>query len=271
MDAADKPLKGKRVVVTRAPAQAREMIELLEQMGAEILSLPTVSFAPPKDWSAVDHALRNISDFDWLIFTSQNAVEYFCRRCDETKIHLGELSSSKLRVAVIGTVTYQAAEKEGVRVDYVAKGQTGESLAEELRGQLNRRKVLLPHSDIASHVLPKALRDAGAIVVEAVAYRTTSPLDYDLELIDRIRADEVDVVVFSSPSAFHNFATLFQSDERLGLPARIRFATIGPTTSLALRDVGIRADIEAQEYSAGGLANAIAEYYRRQNSPARHS
>src|SRR5271157_3219116 len=75
------PLKGKRIVVTRAPEQSQELVRLLDQMGAEVILLPTVSFAPPEDWQRLDEQLRQLDFFDAILFLSKNAVRYICDRC----------------------------------------------------------------------------------------------------------------------------------------------------------------------------------------------
>jgi uroporphyrinogen III methyltransferase/synthase len=266
----EKPLAGKRIVVTRAPEQAREMTLALEEMGAEVLSLPTVCFAPAEDRTALDSALRDISEFDWLLFTSQNAVRFFCERCCEIGVRPQELPSSKLRVGAVGTATAQAVTHEGMRVDYISKGHTGESLTQELRAELSGRRVLLPRSDRADDRVPQALRDAGAIVAEAVTYRTMPPT-LDSKMLGRIRRAEVDAIIFASPSAFHNLRGSLDAAELAKLSTRVQFAAIGPTTARAMREAGVHVGIETEESTSAGLAKAIASHYGGKASTVRHS
>jgi len=258
-------------VVTRAPEQSRELTETLGRMGAEVLLLPTVCFASADDSSVLDDALREISGFDWLLLTSQNAVRFFCQRCRERGISPQDFSSSKLRIGAVGIATAQAAEQELMRVDYVAKGQTGESFARELNAELVGRRVLLPRSDRADERLPKALRDAGAIVTEAITYRNMPPPSFDSQIVGRVRRAEVDAIVLASPSAFHNLRDLFDAAELVKLSKRIEFVVIGPTTARALHESGVRVGIETQESSSAGLANAIASHYQGKASTVRHS
>ncbi len=272
MEATDKPLAGKRIVVTRAPEQAGGLTQVLERMGAEVLLLPTLSFAPVEDWTALDGALQEISEFDWLLLTSQNAVRFFCQRCRQRGMRPEDLSfSSKLRIGAVGIATAHAARHELMRVDYVAKGQTGESFAQELTAELAGRRVLLPRSDQADERLPNALRNAGAIVIEAITYRTTPPADFDLQIMGRVRRRELDAIVFASPSAFYNLRDLFEPGELVKLSEGVEFAVIGPTTARALRESGVRVEIETQESSSTGLANAIASHYQGKKSTVRHS
>jgi uroporphyrinogen III methyltransferase / synthase len=271
LDTTEKHLAGKRIVVTRASEHARELTRALEQMGAEVLLLPTVSFVPADDWTALDNALQEMVQFDWVLFTSQNAVRFFCQRCHERGVSRENFASSKLRIGAVGTVTAEAITHEGIRVDRVAKGQTGESLAHELRTELGGRRVLLPRSDRADDRLPKALREAGAIVTEVVAYRTLSPMEFDPEIIGRVRRAEVDAIIFASPSAFHNLRDSLGTAELAKLSARLQFVAIGPTTARAMREAGVRVGIETEESTSAGLAKAIANHYERKNSTVRSS
>src|SRR5579859_2922812 len=104
----EKPLAGRRIVVTRAPEQSRELSEALAELGAEVLSLPTVCFGPADDWTSLDRALRAISQFDWVLFTSQNAVRFFCGRSRELGVRSKELTSLGVRVGAVGPATAQA-------------------------------------------------------------------------------------------------------------------------------------------------------------------
>jgi uroporphyrinogen-III synthase len=267
----EKPLAGKRIVLTRAPEQARELMDVLERLGAEVLSLPTVSFGPANDWTALDGALKNIAEYDWLLFTSQNAVRFFCQRYREIGVRPEKLASSKLRIASVGPATSQTAEHEGLRVEYTAKEHSGEGLLNELRAQLVGKRVLLPRSDRADDRLPNALRDSGAIVTEAVTYRTMPPAEFDSNVLAKVRGAEIDAIIFASPSAFYNLRDALDPAELAELSARVQFVAIGPTTARALRESGACVGIEAAESTAAGLANAIVDHYQGKSSAVRRS
>jgi uroporphyrinogen III methyltransferase / synthase len=265
-----KPLRGKRIVVTRAPAQAQELIHALESLGAEVLLLPTVSFAPPEDLRELDRALERLQEFDWILFTSQNAVRFFCRRSRELDQSGSKLQLPRPLVAAVGSATAQAATGEGIRVHYVAQNQSGESLAQELWGSIGDRTILLPRSDRADDRLPRALREAGAHVTEVVAYRTVAPEAFDPALLASICCSEVDAIVFASPSGFENLANCIGREELANISARVQLAAIGPTTARSMRQAGVRVEIEATEASAVGLSDSIAKYYLRQPSGVKH-
>lgn len=265
------PLAGKRIVVTRAAEQAGELIRALEALGAEVLLLPTVGFAAAEDPAELDAAFARIAEFDWILFTSQNAVRFFCRRWIETGRERAALGSVGGRAAAVGSATAHVLAAEGIRVDYVAQTQTGESLAAELRDAIRGRQVLLPRSDRVDDRLPSALREAGATVHEITTYRTLRPETLDAEILAGLRRAETAAIVFASPSAFHNLAAFVPLAELAALSTQVQFAAIGSTTARALRAAGVRVAIESTHSSSAGLAEAIAKYYQRESSTVRHA
>jgi uroporphyrinogen-III synthase len=266
LDRADKPLSGKRIVVTRAPEQAGELIRNLEHLGAEVVRAPAVAFGTPDDFLALDRALRELGRFGWVLFTSQNAVRFTVLRLKQ----LG-LPAVIQRIAVVGPATGEAARQEGFHVDYVATHHTAHSLAGELRGSIATHSVFLPRSDRSDPELVQALRESGANVTDAIAYRTMAPTAPAPAVLNEIRAGEFDVAVFSSPSAFQNMDGFLGAGTLAKLAENVRYAAIGPTTAKTMRAAGVRVHIEAEEASAAGLAEAIAKYFYEHSAPARHS
>jgi len=257
------PLKGKRIVITRAREQASTLAESLERLGAEILYFPSVAFSAPHDTSALDAAIAGLDRFDWLLLTSQNAVRYFCQRCRD----LGtDAARENLQIAAVGPATAEAAQREGLRVTYVARQHSGAALADELGAVVRGKKLLLPRSDRAGEGLPAKLRAAGAEVTDVVAYCTVAPEPADAKISEAILAGRADAIVFASPSAVHHFV------EQLGWPAMATLekgtmlAAIGPTTAKAIREAGLRVGIEAAESTAQGLVIAIEEFFRKEFS-----
>jgi uroporphyrinogen III methyltransferase/synthase len=263
------PLANRRIVLTRAPEQASELARALESLGAEVILFPTVAFAPPEDWQKLDEQLRHLDWFDAILFLSKNAVRYIFERCAQLGIKCEMIESSNRFIAAVGPATAQALTEKGLRVNYVAKNHTGESLVGELRESLAGRRVLLPRSDRGDDRVPNALREIGASVTEVIAYRTAAPAALDPAILARVRGGEVDAVVFASPSAFHNLRDSVGAADIAQLSARIQFVAIGPTTSRSIRESGARVAIEAEETSAAGLAAALAKHYRRGAPTAR--
>jgi uroporphyrinogen-III synthase len=266
MASEDKPLVNRRVVVTRSAEQASELVARLESLGAEVLMLPLVEFVPAADFAALDRALQELESFDWLLFTSQNAVRFVAHRARTTGLDVaGKLAEdrSRPRVAAVGHSTERAAREQGWRVDRVSSGHGGLDLARELGEEIRGCRVLLPRSDRAKGDLPRALAEAGAVPVDVVAYRTLPAARLDPAILGRIERGEVDVVSFASPSAFSALAAHFAEREFRRIAAAIRIAVIGPTTAAAIRRAGFEVAIEASVSSAAGLADAIASYFSR--------
>jgi uroporphyrinogen-III synthase len=265
---ATQPLAGKRIVLTRAAEDSAELARALESLGAEIVLLPTVAFAPPDDWQKLDDQLRRLDLFDAILFLSKNAVRYIFDRCAQLGIQCEVVGPSNRLIAAVGPATARALKEKGLRVDYVAKKQTGESLVDELRESLMGRRVLLPRSDRGDDRAPRALREIGANVTAVIAYRTGAPVALDLAILAGVRGGEADAVVFASPSAFHNLCDVVGTPEIAQLSMGAEFVAIGPTTARAIREAGARVAVAADESSAAGLAAAIAKHYQQQNSPA---
>jgi uroporphyrinogen III methyltransferase / synthase len=281
MSAENKPLAGKSVVVTRAPEQARELVTALEELGAEVLPLPMVSFADPADMQMLDAALRALDRIDWILLTSENAARYFAKRARALGIEPAKLRNGT-KVAVVGPATGTAAKEEGFPIGYSANKHRGESLAEEMRAELAGKRILLPRSDLATDDLPRLLREFAGQVIEAVAYRTVGPgaetpaaggrirgteepADPAAETMRRIRNSEIDVLTFASPSAFHNFAELIGAEALRAISESAKIAAIGPTTARAVRDDGYAVAIEAEEATSRSLAVAIAAHFERES------
>ncbi len=268
MDKPEKPLAGKRIVITRAPEQAGDLTLQLQRAGAEVISMPAVAFAPPEDWHALDEALRRLDAFSAIIFLSQNAVRYVCQRCRALGLDCRTLGAENRFIAAVGPATAAAAAREGLHVDYVAKNHTGESLVRELLDPLSNRNVLLPRSDHGDDRVAAALRAAGAHVSDVIAYRTTAPESFDAEILGLIRRGEIDAIIFASPSAFRNLADAIGGAEIEPLSRRTQFTAIGPTTARAIRESGALVAIESAEATPSGLTEAMTLYYAKQPSAA---
>jgi len=262
-------LAGKTIVVTRSPEQSQEFVALLEGRGAQVLLLPMVRFEDPEDTLLLDASLRALDRIDWVIFTSTNAVRFTTRRATALKVSLAD-SQPRLKIAAVGPATAKAAENEGLAVNHIAKNHTGAALVAELQSQLRGKRVLLPRTNIATDDLPRALREKAAQVIEVVAYRTVSPVapaqpsaggrimgtepppSPEAIALEKVRNNDIDLITFASPSAFHNFAELLTCDELRRLSQSNRFAAIGPTTAQAIRDAGCTVTIEAQQSNVRG-------------------
>jgi uroporphyrinogen-III synthase len=256
---ADKPLEGKCVVVTRAVEQAREMKERLEKLGARVLLLPAVSFSEPSDTTELDRSIRSLETYDWLLFTSANAVRFFAKRCRE--VGRNPEAGKYPHCAAVGPATATAAAAEGFAIDYVAKEFLGVALAGELSASLEGKRVLLPRSERAGSDLPNALRAVGAKVTEIVAYQTGGVGAAEPGVVEAIREARVDVVSFFSGSAVENVRRELGAEALSALGARAALAAVGPVTAGALRKAGLPVAIQAEDATAESMATAIVKYF----------
>ena len=259
-EASQSGLSGKRIVITRAAVQSEALARELSARGAIPVVLPLVSFADPEDFAPLDAAITEIQRFDWIIFTSAQAVRAVVKRGEELKRSLIQ-SGSKLRIASVGPVTAEAARQARLRVDYVAETHTGAALAEELGNRLQGAKVFLPRSDRANQDLPPALKRHGARVTEVIAYRTLRPTDVDQRNLGRISEVAADAVLFFSPSAVQHFAELFGGQQLRALQDKLAVMAVGPVTANALRGAGVRRIVLAKETTAGSVVEALEEYF----------
>jgi len=235
---AESALAGKTVVVTRAEGQSEELCAELRACRAQVKLLPLIAFAPPESFAELDAALQRLESFDWLLFTSGNAVQAVARRMRELGLRTpGE--SQQPKVGAVGPATSRAAEDAGFPVEYVAAEHSGAGLAAELKDQVKGRSVFLPRSDRANPDLPEALKRLGAKVMEVVAYRTVAPSKADRERVNEALKQDVDGILFFSPSAVQNFLELVDRKRLEKLQGRAVMVAIGPTTAGALSAAGI--------------------------------
>jgi uroporphyrinogen-III synthase len=256
-------LEGRRIVVTRAPGQSRELRERLEELGAEVISLPLIRFLEPENTAGVDQAIRSLEKFDWLIFTSANAVTFFLKRCSA----IGSWQRSQHpKIAAVGSATQTALEGEGLQASLVPAEFSGAGLVKEFGPVMTGKSVLLPRSDRASEELPALLRKAGADVTEVIAYRTAGAETIAAGLVEKIGHGLADAVTFFSPSAFHEFQNLMGPEALSNSISQVVFAAVGPVTAEAIRTAGLPVAIEAQEATTASLVSALERYFSNINA-----
>jgi uroporphyrinogen III methyltransferase/synthase len=249
-----RPLSGRRIVVTRARAQASEFAAALEALGAEVVQFPVIRIASAADPEPLRRAAAQAGTFDWIVFTSANGVERFWYALAEQKCDARTLGG--VRVCAIGPATAAELERRGVTPDLVPDEFVAESAVQALlaAAPVHGARILLPRAEVARAVLPDSLRAAGAEVVEVVAYTTVQ----DGGGAERVRAmldrGEVDAVTFTASSTVKNFVELIGAE--IG---RAKVASIGPVTSATARELGLAVDVEAAEFTTPGLVRALRE------------
>lgn len=246
-------LSGKRVLVTRPQAQAEEFVAALRQAGAEPVCFPVIAIGAVPDTAALDRALGKLACYDWLVLTSVNGVAAVWERF--AALDISALPPG-LRVAAIGPKTAEALRSRGVNPDFVPQEYIAEAIVPGL-GDLRGRWVLLPRAELARPDLAIAIRQAGGIPHEIVAYRTL-PADPEAEGLAALRQG-VDILTFTSSSTVRNFIAIVAAaglDPR-NLPGDPVVACIGPITADTARQEGLRVDVVAEEYTTAGLLAAL--------------
>ena len=243
-----------RVLITRPRKDASEFAQALEQIGAEAVYFPTISIHPVKDYSALDRAISHLHIYDWLIFTSVNAVEAVLNRLAWMGI---ERFPETLRIASIGPKTAARLREGGFSPHFMPQEFLAEAILPGL-GDLNDRWVLLPLADIAERRLAEAIQSANGIAHIVTAYHTL-PAEPDPAGMAAIRAG-VDIITFSSGSTVRNFVSIVQKAglDPFQLPGKPRIACIGPKTAQVAQRLGFSVEILANTYTTEGLVQAIA-------------
>jgi len=261
---ASNALKGKRVVVTRAAEQSEQLVKELKERGAVPVLLPMVAFASPDDSAPLDEAIRELSTYDWVFVTSQNAFRALRERCGLLKVNLLETFSG-VKIAAVGPATAEAVENTGLRVSYVASKHQGVALAAELATEVRGKRVLLLRSDRASPELVEELKRLGTDVTEVCAYKTIRPEKSDLDAAART-VEEADAVLFFSPSAVHHLQELVGNEKFLKVSRRSVFAAIGPVTEEALRRADVERVLVARDTSVTAVVEALEDYFAREGA-----
>jgi uroporphyrinogen III methyltransferase/synthase len=257
-----KPLFGKRVLITRAQEQASELAERLVAYGAEPVEAPTIRILPPEDWSPVDRAIRSLSSYDWVIFTSVNGVIQFMRRVWACGFDARCLAGRQ--ICCIGPRTAHELEKFGVKADVIPTEYQAEGILGALK-EMNTRsaRVLIARAEVAREVLPDELRARGAHVDVVPVYRTVIPNGTDEPWKRLLAEGRVQVVTFTSSSTVRNFVTLVGGVEQaVSLLRSVVVAVIGPVTAKTAEEVGLTVSVMPEANTIPALVNAIVRYYR---------
>jgi uroporphyrinogen III methyltransferase/synthase len=262
----NRPLFGKRVLVTRPPHQAGSLAHLLLEQGAEPVVLPTIDIKRIDPNPELDQALRRLAAYDWIVFTSQNAVQEFFSAL--TAARLDTRALGRCQVAAIGTATSERLRAHGIAADLIPGLFQGEGVIDSLRERLgdNLRGVrfLIPRASVARVLIPQSIRALGGIVDVVALYHTvpTEPAT-QAAIVDALQSKTIDIVTFTSSSTVDQFMTavgpaLAESHACLD---DVVFASIGPITTTRARELGLRVHVTASEFTTDGLVRALVQHY----------
>jgi len=255
-----KPLAGRRIVVTRARKQAGGLAQRIEALGGEVIEFPTIEIQPPASFADLDRAVRQIDAYRWIIFTSVNSVTPFLERLKMAGKAVTDLRGAK--VAAIGAETAKRLEEAGVAVALIPTRFQAEGILESLdQTALAGKRVLIPRAAKARDVLPATLREWGATVDVVEAYRTVAPAFDATAMVRRLQAGNIDMITFTSSSTVSNFVQLCGGESLATLAGAAVIASIGPITAKTIEELGGRVAVMAREFTIDGLVTAMIDYF----------
>jgi uroporphyrinogen III methyltransferase/synthase len=255
----ERPLSGRRIAVTRARTQARELGERLAGEGAEVVYCPAIRFAEPANAQPFEDAVRALDSYDWLVLTSTNGVRVFFEELTRAG---GRALPNGLRVACVGSATAAALRERGAEPAAVPDEYTGAEVARAIAGTVNPgTRVLIVRAAGGGYELPELLRALGAEVTDVESYQSVPDLANLGELRRELEAGRIDLITFTSPS------TAAFLVEGLGtVPTGVGFAAIGPVTAARMHELGMEPSLVAPEHSIPGLVAAIVSYFASGNT-----
>jgi uroporphyrinogen III methyltransferase / synthase len=249
-------LGGKTVLVTRASGQASEFSEMLRSRGAQVLEMPTLEIVPPSSWDELDREINKLTDFDWLILTSTNAVDAFFSRLQQAGKDSRALA--RIKIAVVGQKTAQSIEQQGIKPDFIPPAFIADALVSNFPESPIGKRILFPRVETGGReVLVKELTNLGAIIVEVAAYQSQCPDSIDPTVLTALQQQEIDIITFASSKTVKHFCQLIGTSLPSGWQEKICLASIGPQTSATCRELFGKVDIEATEYTLPGLVAAL--------------
>jgi len=241
--------------------QASSLVSALRELGAEVIELPTIETVPLESYDALDGALRNISQYQWLIVTSANTARVLGERFAVLGLDVAVLAD--LRTVAVGSATARALRERGIGVDLVPDQYIAESLVAAIGDRVSGSRILLARAAVARDVIPEELVRRGAIVDVVDAYRTVIPQGA-VESVRRVFADDArlpDAVTFTSSSTVKNFFSLWREAGFAGVPHEVSAVSIGPITSETLREFDWEPALEAKVQDVAGLVEAVIQTF----------
>lgn len=258
----NRPLFGKKIVVTRSREQASDLVSRLTDLGAACLEFPTIAVSVLNDLSVLDRAIESIDTYDWVIFTSVNAVDFFFKRLFEKGKDARALG--RLQTATIGPATQQRLLDFGINSDMVPATYRAESIVAGFAGiDLKNKKIMLPRAAEARSVIPTELTKAGAIVDDIPVYQTRAVGNPANNLVQQLINGEIDLVTFTSSSTVKNFHAVLPPEKIESLLKNISVASIGPITTDTAEALGFNVSITAEDYTIPGLCRAIQHHFTK--------
>ena len=259
-----RPLFGRRILVTRSRQQASQLSARLEALGAEVIEAPTIRIEPPLDVRPLARAAKDAARFDWIVFTSVNAVDAFFGALAESDLDARALSAN--RICAVGPATARRLGDRGIRPDAIPATYKAAAVADSLAalGNLKGRRILCPRSDIAPKELPESLAARGAEVSDIVAYRTVADCPDAERIAGLLSGGEIGWLTFTSSSTVRNLVAAL--DLETIISSGVNIGSIGPSTSATLREFKLEPTVEADPHTTAGLVEAVLDHEKQLQS-----
>ncbi|MFM2295717.1 MAG: uroporphyrinogen-III C-methyltransferase [Verrucomicrobiota bacterium] len=252
-----RPLLGQRVVVTRARAQADELVRKFSDAGADVLEIPVIKFAPPQNLAPVADALLELNSYDWLVFTSANGVDAFFSNFFKAFEDMRDIGGVK--IAAVGPVTAARLKALHLKIDLMPDDYRAAAVAKafEKYESIENLKICLLRAEVASPELPLALEAHGAIVDDIACYRTVADHADVTGASAKLLADGADWLTFTSGSTVNHFHERFDLPTLLKKFPQTKIASIGPETTKALLKLDLPPTLEAKPHTMDALVAAV--------------
>jgi uroporphyrinogen III methyltransferase / synthase len=258
----NRPLFGRRIVVTRSRDQASDLLKALSDLGAECLEFPAIQVVPPDDVAPLDRSIAELAAFDWIVFTSVNGVSCFFERLFAAGKDVRAVCH--LKTAAIGPATAERLRSFGLASDLLPETYQAEAIIAAFRKEnIHGKTILIPRAQEARQILPEDLTALGATVRDVPAYKTERAPADSHTLVERLEAGSVDLFTFTSSSTAKNFKSLLPASRFHELAGSVPAACIGPITADTARSLGFDVRIVAHTYTIPGLCEAILALYAR--------
>ena len=255
-------LTDKKIIITRALEQTSEARDIFRKNGAEVFDLPSLVIGPPDDWGPLDGALKEITTFDWIIFSSANGVRNVDDRMKEIGLSLSEISEN-IKIAAVGRKTASLLEEMYVKVSFVPPSFVADSLVEYFPQNQKGLKLFIPRVQTGGRsILSHSFKLKGAEVTEVAAYESSCPKDIPQKTIDALNSGQIDIIAFTSSKTVKNTVSLFTKhfgENWLKLIQKIQLVSIGPQTTISCKNLIRKPDKEASPHDLEGLLQACLE------------
>lgn len=255
-----RPLFGQRIVVTRTREQASQLSRRLQELGAEVLEIPTIKIQPPENKEDLKDALASLGEYEWVVFTSPNGVtaffDYLIRAFDDVR------ALGNVRVAAVGPATAAKIKEFNLRVDLMPEESLAAKIAEAFTKfeSIENLKILLARAEKANAELPRALEELGAIVDDVPVYQTVPETEDRNGAAARLLEVGADWITFTSSSTVEHFHARFDLPKIVARFSNVKLASIGPETSKAIMALKLKPEIEAKKHDIDGLVDALRKY-----------